>query len=1052
MKKILLIFFLVLIIAEKSGAQRYTDLHIDNYSTEYVKVQRGLSQNSILCMIEDKNGFLWTGTWDGLNRFDGYDFVIFQPDPAAAHSSVSNATVNSLLKDSRGNIWVGTDEGLNMFDPDSLYFHHFLQDSDSEINGGENRILALAEGNPGEIWTGTANGLYVFNKTKGEFRFIPFPGNKLIKRQLTVFSLLHSSKSDVMWVGTNVGLFRFDLATMKYVDFTNQFPSPLQQIPINALFEDSRGNIWIGSQNGLYKYIVSETGNHLTEFSSVLPVMLPVLSFMEDNTGIIWIGTLGNGIRLYNYDTGRFENFGNPEQLHGGLSNNYIYSMLQTTNGTIWIGTWRGLNKFTPTQFRFTHIPSGQGNTYLNSNMIWSFIEINPDVVWVGTESGINVYSRNTGRLNYMTMSSQLNIRLPSDKIRAMFRDSQGIFWVGTFDKGLVRFDPETGKNTFFNTESNNPDNRLAGNSVWKIIEDKQDKSIWFATNGGVTRIFRNNLVRHYKHVPGDTTTISNDEIYWIFSDKSNAIWISSFSGVNIYDRENDRFSRFGKNKSGNNILKTNRILSVFEDSSGNIWFATMGKGVNIYNPVTREMKYITEREGLANNTVYNIIEDNQGNFWLTTNQGISKINTNNFSIWNFDVRDGVQGHEFNLGASALLSSGEIMFGGMNGLNIFHPDQLRENIYNPRIFITKFSIYNKKRFDFLNDKSIIELKWRENYFSLEFATLDYSNPKKINYAYKLEGFDNSWSYVPSDKRYAEYTNIPPGHYVFRVRGTNSDGLWSTNELTVTIIIHAPFWKTLWFKILSALILTFLIWYIVNSQISKFRKKQEIERKIFEFEKNVFELEQKVLHLQMNPHFLFNALNSIQSFIVKNETESAVKYLSKFSNLMRLILLTSKTSNVTVSDEVRLLEYYLDIERLRFDFRFTFHIQVDPSIDDEFTAIPSHMVQPLVENSIKHGLLHKKGEGHVGITFRQYDDYLEIVVEDNGVGRQNAKEIQRRKKLETSNQGIGITQERLGILNRQFAKNVFGLEYSDLLDEHSAVCGTRAILKVPCMDA
>jgi len=1030
-------------------AQIHQDLHFDVYSTEYVKIQRGLSQNSINCMLEDRNGFIWIGTWDGLNRFDGYDFVIYKPGFSDMNHDISNETVNVLLEDHDGNIWVGTDEGLNVFHPSKMEFAVYYIDTVNKPSMGENRILALASGKRNELWVGTDNGLYVFHKERKEFRLIPFPKDILLKKQLSIFSLHLSENSDKIWVGTNLGLFRFDINSYRYKAITRSvstFPSR----HVTTVIEDSRKNLWVGTQQGLY-VINYQNGDvrHFHQHNSILESN-SILSLMEDQGGLVWVGTGGGGVVNVNLQDGSFYAFGNDDEIFHGLSNNYIYSLMQSRNGSVWIGTWRGLNKFDPGQFRFTHISYGEGAHSLNTNMIWSFLEISPDVIWIGTEKGVNVYNRKQRKFTYNTISSGRSPHPVSDKIRAMFKDSRGRYWVGTFDAGLVCYNPVTGTKMHFESKPPGKKGNLSGNSVWGITEDDEN-SIWVATSGGATRIFSHDSVVHYFHDPGDTLSVSQEELYGVFKDSKNNIWFSSFSGIDIFNRNKNGFDRFGKGLSEENMLRTNRILSVFEDSKGNYWFATMGEGVSKFDPVTSVMITINMRDGLANNTAYNFVEDKNGNIWVTTNHGISKINPENLNIWNFDVRDGIQGHEFNLGAALGLSTGEIIVGGMNGINIFNPEQLQENVYEPMIYITKFSIYNEKKLDLLIHNDVIHLKWNENYFSFEFAALDYTNPKKINYAYRLEGFDNDWNYVPSDRRYADYTNVPPGKYFFRVRSTNSDGLWSTQELSIEIIVRAPFWKTLWFKIFAALILTFLIWYTVNNQIRKIRKKQEIERKIFESEKTVFELEQKVLHLQMNPHFLFNTLNSIQSFIMKNETDNAVEYLSKFSKLMRLMLLTSRASNVVLSDELKLLQLYLEIESLRFDFVFHYQIRIDPDIEEEFTAIPPQMVQPLIENSIKHGLLFKEGDGLVEVFFKQYEEFIEITVTDNGIGRGKAAEIQERKKLTVTNQGIAITKERLSIFNRQKGTRIYSLEYTDLYDTGGKPSGTKAVLKVPFID-
>ncbi len=1048
-----LLFFIVFHIHVFGFSQIYTDVHFDTYYTEYVKIQKGLSQNSILCLVQDHMGFLWIGTWDGLNRFDGYEFIVYKPGISSNFSNISNETVNELFVDSGGDIWVGTDFGLNVFDPAEMNFEVFFQDTAGGTEYGDNRILAVSEGKKGQIWVGTSNGLYVFDRSAKEFHLISFPTERLTRRQPYVVKLFHSRNpsNTNMWVGTYCGLYRFNISTLSYTDFSRKKVSLMPSDTVNAIYEDSRGILWAGTPSGIYCYnTVTETDYIYNTRNSNLPSD-EILSFMEDAEGRLWVGTLGGGIAVFDYAKGVFEPFGNPDELYGGMTNNYIYSMLQTKNGSIWLGTIRGLNKFTPGKFRFTHISAASGKPMLNSNMVWSFLEIDTNTVWIGTENGINVYDRVFNRITAITSVDRGVIKLPSDKIRAMFRDSRNRLWIGTLDKGLVCYDNKTGKNTLYFPGNTNVNQRLGGTSVWSVIEDKIDSSIWIGTSGGVTRVFSDGSVKQYNHQLDNPNSLTQDEVYSILQDKDGRIWLATFAGVNVYNREYDHFVKYEADPLNGKRLTTDRILSVFQDSRGDIWFATMGEGLVRINSKTGRLSTLSVKDGLSNNTVYNLVEDRNGNLWATTNQGVSKISPETMNIWNYDIQDGIQGHEFNLGAAVLLSTGEIMLGGMNGLNIFNPSALTENFDEPDLYITRFSVYNQKRKDVLKNHDLIELSYWDNYFSFEFSALDYTNPKKINYAYRLDGFDSDWIYFTSDKRYADYTNIPPGKYVFMVKATNSDGLWSDNTLSIYVEIAAPFWKTLWFKFTSALFLTFLIWYTVYSQIRKIRKKQEIERRLFEFEKNVFDLQQRILHLQMNPHFLFNSLNSIQSFIMNNDTENAISYLSKFSNLMRLILTTSRTTNVYIQDEIKLLHYYLEIESLRFDDKFNYEIITDPIIDEDFTAIPSHMIQPLVENCIKHGLLNKEGDGLIKIKFTLLPTHIEIQIEDNGIGRKRAAEILEKKKLQASSQGIAITRERLQILNRQYNSSVFGLEYRDLHDESGQAAGTIAILKVPFMD-
>jgi ligand-binding sensor domain-containing protein len=1032
-------------------SQIHTDAQFDVYSTEYVHIKKGLSQNTIQAMAEDNHGFLWLGTWDGLNRFDGYEFKVYKAASEENTNALSNESINCLYVDSHGQLWIGTEMGLNLLNPSNTIFRSFLQDTLTKMNSGENTILSITEASDGSMWIGTNNGLYVFHQSTEEFSFISFPSQVLLKKNPIINTLYTSKKSNSIWVGTNMGLYRFHSKTKRYKHYPLHTNKSNSSKNITVLKEDKQGVLWIGTDSELFAMRVSNetiTNNGVFHHEKIKAYITDIY---EDNTGNIWLALYGQGIIIYSHKEQKFLNFGNQKKTNAGISSSDVLSIIQTRNGSMWIGTWRGLNKFTPGQFRFIHISEDQSTPSLNSAMVWSFLEVDENTIWIGTDRGINVFDRQLNRISHITKESNHPIGLKSNRIRSMIHDSSGNYWIGTIDQGLICYHPQTQKSVFYGKNTADKTKEIVSNSVWHIIEDKTDSSIWVASNMGLSRIMPDGSIIIYEHDPANIHSLNTNQVYSIFQDSRGQLWFSTFSGVNLFHREKNQFFVFGQGLAPEQQLATQRILCVYEDSGENIWFGTMGEGAIVFNPISGEMFSLTNKDGLANNTVYDFIEDDNGFMWITTNEGISKVNLESFHIWNFDARDGVQSNEFNQGAALKLSTGEILLGGMNGFNLFNPAIVQENTYNPHIFITKFSVLNNEISDFLPNNDSIFLSWRENFFSFEFSSLDYTNPKKIKYSYKLAGFDNEWTHVSSDKRFADYTNVPPGRYKFHVKATNSDGLWSENELIIHIKIKAPFWKTLWFKIVSAIILTFLIWFIVYSQIRKIRKKQELEKKIFQFEKNVFELQQKVLHLQMNPHFLFNSLNSIQSFILKHEAEPAINYLGKFSKLMRLILHTSQSANVVLTDEIQLLKYYLEIESLRFNHIFKFNIHLDPNIDEEFIAIPSHMVQPLVENSIKHGLILKNGDGQVNITFKQFETHMEIIVDDNGIGRKMSAEIQHKKSIQRSNQGIAITRERLKIVNKQQQKSIFGLHYIDKLNPDNSPQGTTAILKTPYIE-
>jgi anti-sigma regulatory factor (Ser/Thr protein kinase) len=383
----------------------------------------------------------------------------------------------------------------------------------------------------------------------------------------------------------------------------------------------------------------------------------------------------------------------------------------------------------------------------------------------------------------------------------------------------------------------------------------------------------------------------------------------------------------------------------------------------------------------------------------------------------------------------------------MNGFNAFYPEQIMQNNFIPPIVITSFKKFNEVQKKEIRTNDTIFLSHDDNFFSFEFSSLDYSNPAKNKYAYRLEHFDKDWIYCDANRRFAEYTKVSPGTYIFRVKGTNSDGVWNEKGISVIIIISPPWWATWSFRIPFFIFLILSGWFIISSRFRRLRKKHEFEKKVLEIEKQLFDLEQKSLRLQMNPHFIFNSLNSIQSFIVNNDSDKATLYLAKFAQLMRLILSNSREPYVPLKDELKALQYYMDIENLRFDNKFTSRIVLDPNVDDDFIGIPPMIIQPYVENAILHGIIHLHGKGNILISLSIKNDLLVCIVEDDGVGRKKAMEFKEHSGLKHKSRGMLITKERLEILNKQL-KGQVSVNVIDLFDESGKARGTRVEIYIP----
>lgn len=640
-----------------------------------------------------------------------------------------------------------------------------------------------------------------------------------------------------------------------------------------------------------------------------------------------------------------------------------------------------------------THDPSDPAT--ISSNKIRTIVLDSSGFIWVGTESaGLNRINRNTGRITHFIHDPLDPFSIAENNILSTSVDSKGRIWIGTVSKGLSIMDPATGKCTNL---SMSPESKvqLSNNKITCIYED-DEKNFWLGTNMGINKI---------------SMDLSTVKVY----------------GIN-------RMNPFA--------IKSNTIFSITRDKDGIFWIGTHGGGLIRFDPVKEEFRSYTERDGLPNNVIYIVIEDEHGNLWITSNHGIAKFNRHDETFIIYDTKDGVQGNEFNAGAYYKNRKGEIYFGGMNGMNIFHPREINLNKIPPRMVFTGLKVLNDLVETNIEDGEIIRLNYDENFFAISFSSLDYTNPMKNLYRYKLENYDNDWIPTSASQRIAEYRKVDAGTYRFLVTGSNNDGIWNQQGIGLTIIIRPPWWKSWIFRLALGVSMVLLLWSFIILRIRGIRKKHTVEKKMLSIEKQIFDLEQKALRLQMNPHFIFNSLNAIQNFVLANDTDKAVNYLAKFSHLMRMILANSTASLITLKDELKALTYYIDLEKLRFDDKFDYVIRKEANIDDEFVEIPPMLFQPYVENAIIHGLVNSTNAGLLDISLRRLNrGTLLCTIKDNGIGRDKANEIRSKSGIKRQPKGMMITQERIEIFNRQNRKN-FSVKISDLKNDQGEPLGTK----------
>jgi ligand-binding sensor domain-containing protein len=1031
--------------SKRLQAQTEEDISFDRLSFQHEPSVRNLSQNTIYAILQDSYGYMWFGTWDGLNRYDGYSYTVFPGE------QIGGQTVQALLEDDAGDIWIGTDNGLTLYNRKSgimQTFRHTLEDPSSIVH---NDITDLVQDEDGKIWIGTRQGLCFYDRATGTFTsYLHLPQDNTPLRSNTILDMKYDG-SHALWLGTRMGLIRFDLRTYAVTRYYH-IPGNRSSIPDNVVKEiliEKPGYLWIGTPNGLCRIDMQKGALRYFLHDPADPSSLSdnrVSSLQKDSRGMIWIGT-EIGLNRWDPVSEKLVRFVNQSFNTRSISNNRILSLYEDRKGTLWIGTFIGINKIEPYTGAFLHFRNNPDDPRsLSSNYVISIVEDASQRVWIATDDGLNILDREKGEFSQLRHLDGNSNSISSNLLRVVYFDRTGTCWIGTQNNGVDRFHP--GTNRFIHYRFHPKDtNCISSNEILSILEDSRG-FIWIGTmEAGLNRLDPvHGTVKVFRSDPGNPGSISNNRIWSVFEDSDHELWLGTGNGLDRYDPDTERFYAYLNDPADTSSIGAQQIFSVFQDSQGIFWLGTKGGGLNRFDKQTGSFRKYNTSHGLPSNVVYGCLEDDEGNLWISTNWGLSEFNPKTGSFVNYDVKDGIQSNEFNLGALFRNPKGELYFGGMNGFNVFHPSAIKVNPVPPQTVITSFAIFDKLLPGEIHDGDTVRLSARENFFTISFSALDFTNPSKNRYRYKLHNYDNIWSTVTAENRKASYTKVSPGTYRFTVYGSNNSGIWDETGTSLIVII-TPIWYQSWFfRILCALVLISGTGYFIYRRIHIIQRRHEFEKKMLDLEKQLYDTELQALRLQMNPHFIFNTLNSIQSFILENETDRAVDYLGKFSQLMRSILINSRESSIPVRDELRALRNYMDLEKLRFNDKFEYSIEVDHAVEEEFMEVPTMIIQPYVENSILHGLVHKQSKGLISIKISLEGDHLLWIIQDNGIGRQRAMEIQKESGLRRESRGMLITRERLEVLNKMNQEH-FAVQVIDLTDEKGNPAGTRVEVRI-----
>ncbi len=851
-KNIILFTALLLILLFGLTDKLYSQF--DEIKFDRISIESGLSQSSILCICKDRVGFFWFGTYDGLNRFDGYQFKVYKNDPANPFS-LSNNHVETIIEDKSGDLWFGTENGLEKFDREKERFIIYRNIPNDTSSLSYNYIRYLYEDPSGNIWVGTyGGGLNKFDKKSGKFiRYLNDPQNNKSLSNNRILAIFEDSRKQ-LWVGTNIGLNRLDKNKREFTRYMNDPKNPfsVSADAISLIFEDKKKNIWIGTWGeGLDRYDYSTNRFYCYKNEAGNPHSLShniVRSILQDKKGNIWVGTDGGGINILKnglIDKNQFIRLRNDLKDPGSISSNSVLSIYEDKSNIIWLGTdFGGINKCVLDKKKVTLYRNQPDNpNSLNNNSVVAIMEDENGIIWIGTNGGgVNRFDRKNNKFAFYLNDPKNPSSITHNIIRAICEDSLGKLWIGT-DGGLNLFDPIENKFTWYRNEPNNK-NSLSDNTVWSTIKDKAG-DIWVGTTEGLNRFdYKKQKFIQYKNQPGNLNSLSDNYVWSIFEDSKGIIWIGTLNGgLNRFDPKQNTFTNY---KNGHfNLLSNNKILCLREDHNGIMWIGCNG-GLFSYDRNSDKLTSYSGEEGLPHVAIQGILEDGHGNMWLSTTNGLLKINPKTLKYKNYFERDGFQGNEYIVNACCKLKSGEMIFGGNNGFNIFYPDSIKDNSEIPKVVFTDFQINyqpvpigeKEGKGTFLN-KSITEsdeitLSYKDNVISLEFAALHYIAPMANQYAYMMEGFDNNWNYTKANRRFVTYTNLPGGTYIFHVKASNNDGIWNEKGTSIKIIILPPWWKTLWFRILFILtIITCSISFYLFRVMALQRQKRALEQKVDE---------------------------------------------------------------------------------------------------------------------------------------------------------------------------------------------------------------------------
>ncbi|MFD2164401.1 two-component regulator propeller domain-containing protein [Paradesertivirga mongoliensis] len=1054
--------FLLKIVVPLTALADQPELKLTNISREH-----GLSNSTVFCIYQDSYGFIWFGTGDGLNRYDGAQMQVYRNDAKINHT-ISDNYVKYIYEDSQRNLWVGTTNGLNLFDRKLGRFKRFFFNPEGKSG---NDISCVLEDRKKNLWIGTHGaGLAILDKKVGKLRSIA-------------------------------------------PEYKNKAPLSLNHI--NHLFEDSKQNLWIATNQGIV--ILDIKQKQLKKLDIQGKSRIDVRTICEDSQGKKWIATEGNGIFVYSPGTGKFHNYNHQEKQSSSLGSNLVRTLMIDKDGKVWSGcVTGGLNLLDSKTNSFYR--------YIPDRTVSALFEDNQGNLWAGTHrGGVYLYAPNAQKFNVVQIQTSPHI-LSNNDVRAFFEDKKGNIWIGTDGGGVSKYNPETKKAIKFRHQTASP-NSLGSDFILDIIGDN-NSNVWISSWGGGISLYneKNSKFTRYLNRPQDSSSISSNYVHKMIPDEKGNFWVGTyFGGLNYLNTVSGRFTRIPSTRNIPRAMWGNNVISMCEDvKKGNLWIGTDdaglnyfdkasqsfqhyfvdgaslqeiriifkdrknriwvgAKGIYLYNRKKNRFDRYTKAPSLNADFIKGILEDDKGHLWISTLNGLVNLDPEKGSTRRFNTSDGLQSLEFEANAVLKTRNGVMYFGGINGYNYFHPENIPTNNFIPPVYFTELSIFNKRAVP-LEEGSplkedlpfvpVINLNYKQSSFSVSYAALNYTSPNNNQYAYKLEGFDKEWNYVGNATK-ASYTNLDPGDYILKVKAANNDGIWSNRIANLEISIAPPFWQRIWFQLITVALIISIVYYVLSLkrklELEKLeeKKKDEIHQMQLEFFTNIShefrtplaliigrldrlvkensnkDLLPHIRSLFKNSAHLLNLLNELMDFR-KVESGALQLHVSKgnlssfLDELAEEFIILAQEKNIQLS-----IEKHEEISEAWFDRQVMEKI-ITNLIHNSIKYTPPggqisvEIVKEWPERTFENELSIRSGYNPV--------EALGIRVKDSGIGitRDSLKLLfERYFRITDAHLGSGV--------GLAFVKSLAMLHKGDIYVSSEKNQGTEIVISIPCTE-